>query len=321
MHRFRENILRFWFPAISDEWLAVLRIGLGLHVVLYTLSLRGDWNYFFDARSYGLISRDLSEAVLSVDGPLIPRLGWLVSLGSQIGISESATLLLAWIGLLAAGCCLLAGLFCRPAAILAWFLYLSATKSGQLLSYGMDSLTTTGLFYLMLSPLPDAASLDARIRKSPSKDPQLVGFFRRVLQLHLCLIYFFSGLTKVLGEGWWNGSNLWRALNRPPFTNVPPELLVSAKVVLPVAGIVVCFLEITYPFFIWPRRTRFVWLYAIVSMHAAIGFTMGMYLFGFIMIVLNLAAFGPWSMRNQQRSRQPLPVAEEGRFQSLQPRN
>ena len=196
MHRIRENILRFWFPAVSDRWLAVLRIGVGLQVVLYTLSLRRDWNHFFDARSYGLVSRDLSEAVLSVDGPLIPRLGWLVVLASHIGVSESATLLLVWIGLLAAGCFLLVGLFCRPAAILAWFLYLSATKSAQLLSYGMDNLTTTALFYLMLLPLPDTASLDARIRKSASHDPNSLAFFGACYRSTSVLSIFLVGSPK-----------------------------------------------------------------------------------------------------------------------------
>jgi hypothetical protein len=40
------------------------------------------------------------------------------------------------------------------------------------------------------------------------------------------------------------------------------------------------------------KKTRFFWLVCILAMHAAIGLTMGMYLFGLVMIVLNLAAFG-----------------------------
>jgi hypothetical protein len=40
------------------------------------------------------------------------------------------------------------------------------------------------------------------------------------------------------------------------------------------------------------KKTRFFWLVCILAMHVAIGVTMGMYLFAFVMIVLNLAAFG-----------------------------
>jgi hypothetical protein len=62
---------------------------------------------------------------------------------------------------------------------------------------------------------------------------------------------------------------------------------------LPSFGIAVLILEIGYPFFIWPKRTRPTWLLCILGMHIVIGITMGLYLFSLIMIVLNLAAFGP----------------------------
>ena len=156
----------------------------------------------------------------------------------------------------------------------------------------MDNFLTIGLFYLMLSPLPDRYSLDWRLRKSQPKNPQLLGFWRRVLQLHLSIIYFFSGLTKCLGPGWWNGSSVWRALIRPPFNIVDPEILVRWKYLFPVAGIFICFLEIGYPFFIWNSKTRKIWLLGVCAMHVVIAVAMGMYLFSLVMIVLNLAAFG-----------------------------
>jgi hypothetical protein len=176
---------------------------------------------------------------------------------------------------------------------LAWFVHLCAAESGGFVSYGVDNFMTIGLFYLMLSPLPDRYSLDQRWRKLPPKNPHLLGFFRRVLQVHLCLIYFFGGLAKCLGSGWWDGSNLWRALIRPPFNLIAPEMLIRLKYLFSVAGIVISLLEISYPVFIWNRKTRGIWLVAICAMHVGIGLTMGMDLFAFIMVVLNIAAFGP----------------------------
>ena len=161
-----------------------------------------------------------------LESRFVPRLGWLVALGAHVGLREETVLSVAWICLLAAGCGLLMGSACRISAILAWFLHLCAAKSGGFVSYGVDNFMTIGLFYLMLSPLPDRYSLDWRLRKSQSGDPQLLGFWRRVLQFHLCVIYFFSGLTKCLGSGWWDGSNVWRALIRPPFNVIDPEMLV-----------------------------------------------------------------------------------------------
>src|SRR5436305_782948 len=249
-----ERLQAFMFPRETDTWLAVLRIGLGLQTAVYTLFVRSDWHYLFASSGKGLVGRELGEAITSFDSPLIPKLGWLVALGRSVNMSEETVLSVAWACLLSAGCFLLLGLFCRPAAIVAWFLHLCAAESGGLLAYGADSFMTTALFYLMLSPLPDRYSFDHWVVKTKPKNPQLLGFWRRVLQVHLCFVYFIGGLAKCLGTGWWDGSNLWRSLIRPPFNLVPPDMLVRFKYALPVLGISICLLEVSYPIFICTKN-------------------------------------------------------------------
>ena len=80
------------------------------------------------------------EAVLDVGAPAVPRLGWLVDIGSHFGLREQ-TLAVVWVVLLLAGFALFGGIFCRTAAITSWFLHLCAVKSADFLSYGMDNLT------------------------------------------------------------------------------------------------------------------------------------------------------------------------------------
>jgi len=293
MQSLLQRAVNFLFPGVADRWLTVLRCGLGFQLTLYCVSSWSDWQLLYSSSGNGLISRDLAEAILSVESALVPRLGWVVTAGEQLGLSEPVILQLTWLFLLCAGLCLLFGAFSRTAAIVAWFLYLCAVKSGVLTSYGMDNFTIIGLFYLMVAPLPDRFSFDVIVRKLPVRDERLHGFHCRVLQIHLCLIYFFGGLTKALGPAWWNGESMWRALTRSPFNVISPDFLASWGSALPLLGIGVCFLETGYPFFIWSRRTRAIWLAGILVMHVAIGLTMGLYLFGLIMIILNLAAFGP----------------------------
>src|SRR5437762_10903807 len=258
--RWSENLMGFLFPSETDKWLGILRIGLGLQVAVYALFLRSDWHYLFASTGKGLVSRKLGEAITSFDSPLIPKLGWLITLGGYAHIGEDSVLSIAWACLLCMGLLLLVGLFCRPAAIIAWFLHLCAAESGGLFAYGADNFMTTGLFYLMLSPLPDRYSADQWTVKAKSKDPQFLGFWRRVLQVHLCFVYFFGGLAKCLGNGWWNGSNLWRSLIRPPFNLISPDILVRFKYALPALGIAICLLEVSYPICIWIKKTRLIWL-------------------------------------------------------------
>jgi hypothetical protein len=282
----------FLFPSESDSWLTVFRIGLGLQVTLYTLFLRSDWFSLFASSGKGLIGRELGETVSSFESPLIPNFGWLIAAGRSLKLSEETVLTFAWVALLSAGCFLLLGLLSRSAAIAAWFLHLCAAESGGLLAYGADSFMTTALFYLMLSPLPGGYSLDHWIAKPKAKNPHALGFWRRVLQVHLCFVYFIGGLAKLLGNGWWDGSNLWRALIRPPFNLFSPDLLVHFKHVLPLLGVSICLLEVSYPIFVWWKKTRLIWVGCILAMHASIGLMMGLYLFALVMIVMNLAAFG-----------------------------
>jgi hypothetical protein len=271
--------------------LSILRIGLAVQLLLYVFSLRSDWNYLLGGTGRGLVSRDLAESLLSLESWMIPRFGWFIGPARQLGIDEATVLSLSWYCLTLGAIFLLIGLYSRAAAVASWFLYLCSVKSGGLATYGVDALTTTGLFYLMLSPLPDRLSLDHVWRKKFA-DSQLLGFWRRVLQLHLCLIYSFSGLTKALGRDWWNGINLWRSLIRPPFDLIPADILARFKYVFPVAGVAIFLLEIGYAFLIWRRGIGRVWLIAVLIMHVGIGLTMGMYLFASVMIFLNLAAFG-----------------------------
>jgi hypothetical protein len=268
-------------------------LGLGIQVTFYSLSLRADWSNLFGADGSAVISRDLTEAILSANGRFIPRLGWLVTVGNELGLHEQSILDGVWIALLCAGSCLIIGLLSRPAAAIAWFLHLCVVKSAGVQAYGMDNFTTIGLFYLMLAPLPDRNALDWRVWRPRPREPQLLGFFQRVLQLHLCIIYFFTGVTKSLASDWWNGTSIWRSLTSAPFNFISPDALASLRYLLAPVGTAVLILELGYPFFIWPKRTRAIWLVCIVGMHAAIALAMRLYLFSLIMIVLNLAAFGP----------------------------
>src|ERR1043166_1158896 len=303
MTRWTDRLDAWLFPAETDGWLTVLRIGLGLQTILYAVSLQADWNYLFARHGHELVSSALAEALLSTESPFIPRLGWLTALSPRLGLSEWAVLSMAWWLLLGSGVALVGGILSRASAVVAWLIHLAAAKSAGFLSYGVDNFMTIGFFYLVFAPLTDRQRADQRWRKSRLRDrsatgrirggEQLLGFWRRVLQLHLCLIYFFGGLSKCLGSGWWNGSSVWRALIRPPFNVFDPHIVVKWKYIFPFAGIGVALLELSYPFFIWRRSTRVIWLLAICGMHVAIGVSMGLYLFALVMIVLNLAAFAP----------------------------
>ena len=225
------------FPSDSGHWVTVLRTGLGLQIVLYAWSLRPDWTSLFSRGRTGLVNRALAEAVLSGESPFTPRIGWFIRIGQTLGLTEVTILWILWLTLVVLGFFLIAGFCYRGVAIAGWFVFLSVAKSGTLFSYGVDNLTVIGLFYLMIAPRPPGSPWSSGRKRRTAIDPQRYGFHRRILQLHLSIIYFFAGISKALGPEWWNGVSVWKALTRPPFDLIAPDVLIRFAPLFPIAGI------------------------------------------------------------------------------------
>src|SRR3954471_23451620 len=112
-----KRVWSFLFSRQSDDWLAFLRIGLGLQLILYCLSARAGWIEIFSGERGGLSSRRISEALISLESSLIPRVNWLLRLGAHLGVNETSMIWIIWSILLLTAGLLVIGLFCRPAAI------------------------------------------------------------------------------------------------------------------------------------------------------------------------------------------------------------
>ena len=92
-------------PRIS--WLTALRIGLGLQLVLYCITSRADWLQMFTLHPGSFVTRDLTEALVTLGAALVPRVSWFISAGEFIGLSEATVLWVVWSG--APGCGPLSG--------------------------------------------------------------------------------------------------------------------------------------------------------------------------------------------------------------------
>src|SRR6266498_3349923 len=115
---------------------------------------------------------------------------------------------------------------------------------------------------------------------------------QRTLQVHLCIIYFSTGLAKIRGIQWRNGEAIWRALMQPQFSVFDMSWLASIPLIPKLAAWSILLLEIAYVVLIWPKRSRVIWLMGISLLHLSIGLLMGLWLFATIMIIMNITAFG-----------------------------
>jgi hypothetical protein len=189
----------------------------------------------------------------------------------------------------------------RLFAVIAWLTHILTVNSGDISLYGVDTMIHICLFYCIWMPVGDSYSID-RWRAGKSLDPAWVNTLSlRTLQLHLCIIYWNSGFAKMLGQQWWSGEGIWRALTQPQFAVFDFFWLAHFPLLAKLVCWSIMIVEAGYPVFIWPQRTRPYWLAGILTFHMAIGVFMGLWLFSLTLIVMNLSAFGIKSRRQHDK--------------------
>ncbi|SEM58086.1 Vitamin K-dependent gamma-carboxylase [bacterium A37T11] len=261
------------FPPI---WLSIFRVGTGFILLASFLSIGTDFSRLYHPN--GIL--DIRLLKLDQHTTAIPSL--FESANPYVRTAYPLLCLL-----------LMAGLSVRACAAMLLFLHGTIFMTQYALySYGFDYIAASCLFYCLLFPVNRYHSLDGWLFKlKPAKEET---FWLRWLQLHVCIIYFFAGIGKLLGNNWRNGEALWKALTQPGFESTfKPDLhgLAAYPWIWVLAGQSVFLLEVSYPLFIWLKPTRKYWLWGIVGLHLSIALFMGLYFFSAIMILLNLCTF------------------------------
>ncbi len=203
--------------------------------------------------------------------------------------------------------CLMVGLFSRVAAVLA---YLLAVSYAQRISpgafFGLDKVNCMLAMYLMLGPCGARYSLDSirRLRRGdtePVRPRVTANLAIRLIQLHMCVIYLFSGLAKLHGENWRVGTAVWWALANQEYQSIDMTWIANWTTVAPVlialATHATVFWELFYCCLVWNRFTRPLTLWMAVAVHGGIALFMGMITFGVVMIYGNLAFLKPPTVR------------------------
>lgn len=273
--RLKDFIGSFFFKPASARPLAILRLGLSIVLLLQAFLMhRSFLNIFGNA---GFVQREVSS---KLNDPLAPSLNWLIDLFLNFGISENIALISIGFLYVTSLIFLFGGYFTHISAFFAWLLHWSFINTGYSGSYGADMYAHFFLFYLIFIPSTDLGKLSFEARLS-----------LRVLQLHMCISYLLSGLEKASGEQWWNGEILWRALNTPGYSLIDFHWLAQVPFLPMVGGWIVLAIEILYCIMVWPRKTRFFWVFATCLMHIGIAIFLRLHIFGILMCIPTIALF------------------------------
>lgn len=278
----------FWFTPSQPHTLALIRI-LGGAMLFYTHLIWGlDLEAFLgkDAWIGTTLSRDLSERGM----PYAWSIFWYI---------ESPTLLWAThIAALVIFAMLTLGLFTRFTSVASFLFTLSYCHRLQGALYGLDQVNALVATYLTIGSCGSVYSLDRRWSpqfRTGSATIATVGntIAIRLMQIHLCVIYFFGGISKLKGTDWWDGSALWMALSNYEYQSIDLTWMIGYPAVIALLTHVTVIWETFYCVLIWPRTTRWIMLTLAVFVHTGIGLAMGMPTFGLAMMIVNLAFLRP----------------------------
>lgn len=280
---------QFWFTPCDPATLGIVRIGVGLLLCYSQLVWAIGSDAFFGTQSW--LNAD---AVLMVgNGSYSWSPIWLLD-------QSPALLGLMHVTSFVSAACLAMGLLTRGAAIASFCCLLAYVHRNPAALYGFDQVVGFLTLYLAIGPSGAAFSVDEyltpqrhRVRSSVSANVAL-----RLMQLHLCVLYFFAGVSKLKGVTWWNGYAIWGAIANQEYQTVDLTWLASWPLIINVLTHVSVWWEVSYPALVWNRHTRPVVLLLAVAVHAGIGSCFGMLTFGSAMLVANSAFLDPRLIRS-----------------------
>lgn len=283
---------RFWFAAADPATLGLIRV-LGGAMMFYTHAV---WSIgltdFLGPR--GLLPAE-SVKLLQQDTYAFSYLWWVEG--------SPALLWTAHIAALVVLAMLTLGLFTRVTSILALVITLSYVQRMPGALFGLDQVNTMLALYLAVGPSGDAYSLDRWLRSRrvgaqlPVRHSWMANLAVRLIQVHMCIVYLFAGMAKLVGMAWWDGTALWMAFGNLEYQSLDMTWMASYPLLINLMTHVTIAWELSYWALVWPRLSRPIVLALAVPLHMGIAICLGMITFGLAMLIGNLAFVPPWLVR------------------------
>lgn len=165
---------------------------------------------------------------------------------------------------------------------------------------GGDTLLRITLLFMLFANLSEHYSLDARRRKRQSAPGNSIvptyvsnaahnaGLILSCFQI--IVVYTTSGIWKLLGDEWLDGTALFYSLRIDNFMLYPAlnELIWQSTPLIQVATFVSLWVQTLFVVFILWRPTRIFVLVSLIFMHLGIALLLGLWTFSLVMIALDM---------------------------------
>jgi hypothetical protein len=285
---------RFWFMPVDPATLSFIRLLAGGMIFYTHLVWSLDLTGFIGPEGYTPVS-----LLNALEAPIREWSQWSLF----YWIKPTWLLWMVHIFALLIFFMMFVGLFSRATSVLGFLLAVSyANRVTPGAFFGLDKTNCMLALYLMLGPCGARYSIDSLWRlhrgdRSEPPDSTSANIALRLLQIHLCIVYLFSGIAKMEGTTWRLGTALWWSAANYEYQSIDLTWLGNWPLLMALATHVTVFWEMYYCALVWNRFTRPIALWLAVFIHGGIALFMGMMTFGLAMIFANLAFLKPETVR------------------------
>ncbi|HEX7449988.1 MAG TPA: HTTM domain-containing protein [Pirellulales bacterium] len=287
---------RFWFTPADPATLGLIRIFAGAMLFYTHLVWSLALSDFFGAESWV----NAQAANLVSAPPDQVNYAW----SYFWWVDSPAALWTMHLAGLAVFALLTLGLFSRVTSVLAFLITVSYVNRVPGALFGLDQINGMLAMYLTVGDCGGAFSLDRwRTRRgadgvrSPARASTSTNLAVRLIQVHMCVIYFFAAMGKLRGESWWQGDALWGSFANLEYQSFDMTWMAAWPLMMALLTQVTVYWELFFCVLVWPRLTRPLMLTLAVPVHLGIALCMGMITFGLVMLIGCLSFVSPALVR------------------------
>jgi hypothetical protein len=266
----------FFFSPVPLLPLAVFRIVFGLNLLLMYFIRVTDWRFYFTDDGF-VPSTNSLEILPEYFRPAIA----LYPATPLAALAVNIVLLLAIAGFTL-------GYRARVMAIIAFIAHLSLMQRNYSIAYGADIVSTFFLFALCFMESDRYLSIRSFLSPKAQVSTPISNLFStvglRLLQLQLCVIYGFTGLEKLKGSSWWDGTAVWAVIGNRQIMMLDASWLKSVPLVIVAMTFTTVLWEVYFPALVWVKPIRKWVLLLGVLLHLGIALSVGLIFFSTAMI-------------------------------------
>jgi hypothetical protein len=261
---------QFWFSPLSLYNVSLFRCLLGLTLLAMYLIRWQDFQYFYF--NSGVLPLEYAEKILPEGYASI----YPLYLKTDAGIRLQGLLHLVLIALFTLG------VFGRSLTWLLFIMNAGLMQRNMSVVYGADLFANFWLFYLSFVNHNQYFSIWnwlKKTRKRVFESDVLSTMGIRLMQIQLCICYAYTGIEKLKGAQWWEGTAVWYVTGMDELIPHDLAFIKSFPLIVGVMSMATIIFEVYFIFAVWNKRLRYPWLFVGLFFHLGTAIFMDLWFF------------------------------------------